>query len=171
MSPSNPAWMNYDDTKLLLRFNTVQAAQRGTELHAFASEAIRLGIKLPKNNQTLNMYVNDAIGYRMHPEQPLFYSDLAFGTADAISFSKGMLRVHDLKTGVIKTSERQLEGYVALFCLEYDVKPHSIDMETRIYQSDERRVYNPDPDDMVHLMDKIVRFNRILQEHREEVMS
>lgn len=50
------------------------------------------------------MYVNDAIGYKMTPEQTLFYSENCFGTADSISYRSGLLRIHDLKTGVIPAS-------------------------------------------------------------------
>ena len=71
------------------------------------------------------MYVNDAIGFRMRPEQPLFYSENCFGTADAISFDekKKYLRIHDLKTGVGKVKLDQLLIYASLFCLEYNFKP------------------------------------------------
>lgn len=48
---------------------------------------------------SVNAFVNDAIGYRMDPEVLLYYSDNAFGTADAISFIDGVLRIFDLKTG------------------------------------------------------------------------
>ena len=50
--------------KLTNTFMKFQATQRGTELHALASELIRLGVKLPKTNKTLNLYVNDAIGFK-----------------------------------------------------------------------------------------------------------
>jgi hypothetical protein len=144
------------------------AARRGTELHEFAHDAIRLGIKLPRSQKTLNMYVNDAIGYRMTPEQVLFYSRNSFGTADAISFRSGLLRIHDLKNGITPTSEHQLEIYAALFCLEYRMKPFEIEMELRIYQSDEVRVYEGDPDVITHIMDRIVVFDRRIEELRME---
>lgn len=145
--------------------------QRGNELHAFAHEAIRLGIKLPRNTTTLNMYVNDAIGFRMSPEQILFYSQNCFGTADAIGFKKDLLRVHDLKTGTIPASARQLEVYAALFCLEYRMNPFEIGVELRIYQSNEVQVYLADPDDLMHLMDKIIVFDRRIEEIKKEVGS
>jgi hypothetical protein len=37
------------------------------------------------------MYVNDAIGYQMTPEQPIYYSENCVGTADAISFKNDFL--------------------------------------------------------------------------------
>ena len=66
----------------------IKLPKKGTELHFFASECIRLGIKLPKTKATLNMYVNDGIGYHMQEEQMLFYSENCFGTTDTISFRK-----------------------------------------------------------------------------------
>ena len=148
LSASQHAWVNYDEGKLIRVYSNLLAAARGTQLHAFACEAIKLGIKLPDNGQTINMYVNDAIGYKMTPELVLKYSNNAFGTADAISFKKDLLRIHDLKTGRSKVSMVQLEIYAALFCLEYDVKPNDIQMELRIYQSNKVLVHNPDPDDI-----------------------
>ena len=168
LGASKYSWTNYTDEKLEATFRLAMAAQRGTELHAFANDAIRLGIKLPRTTKTINLYVNDAIGYRMVPEQILFYSDNAFGTADAISFRKNFLRIHDLKTGIRPTTERQLEVYEALFCLEYGVKPHAIDAELRIYQNDEVRVFIPNPDDIAHIMDKIITFDNRIQELKAE---
>jgi uncharacterized protein DUF2800 len=115
------------------------------------------------------MYVNDALGFRMEPEQTLFYSNNCFGTADAISFRRNKLRVHDLKTGITQTSEHQLEVYVALFCLEYGFKPVDIEVEMRIYQNDEIRVYIGDPDVITHIMDRIVTFDRRIQEMKGEL--
>lgn len=63
----------------------------------------------------MNMYVNDAISFRMVPEQILFYSENCFGTADTIVFRNGTLRIHDLKTGVVPAHMEQLEIYAALF--------------------------------------------------------
>lgn len=145
------------------------AARRGTELHALAHNLIRLGVKLPENTQTLNQYVNDAIGYKLTPEQPLFYSQNCYGTPDAIGFRNNTLRVNDLKTGVTEASMRQLEVYVALFCLEYKYKPFEIKMELRIYQNDDVKFYEPDPDDIFHIIDRIITFDKRLKILREEV--
>ena len=136
LSPSSYHWLNYDDHKLEARFISAMAARRGTELHLFAQEAIRLGIKLPKTPTTLNLYVNDAIGYRMRCEVPLFYSYNCFGHCDAISFRRNKLRISDLKNGITPASHKQLEVYAALFCLEYLVSPYDIEIELRIYQRD-----------------------------------
>ena len=67
-------WIFYDEAKVAEYFKRSLAAQKGTELHAFAAQCIRLRQKLPKTRKTLNMYVNDAIGYRMTPEQILYFS-------------------------------------------------------------------------------------------------
>lgn len=166
LSPSNYHWLNYDEEKLQDRFLTAMAAQRGTELHAFAQQAIYLGVKLPDNGQTLSSFVNDAIGYRMESEQTLFYSENCFGTADAICFRNNFLRIHDLKTGVTKTSPLQLEVYAALFCLEYGFKPFDIEMELRIYQNDEVRIYIPEPGDIAHHMSTIISFDKKINELR-----
>jgi Protein of unknown function (DUF2800) len=164
LSASKYHWLNYDDEKLAETYRNAQAARRGTELHAFAHEAVRLGVKLPKSPKTLNMYVNDAIGYRMQTEQVLYYSPHCFGTADTISFSRDVLRIHDLKTGiVVDGSMHQLEIYAALFCLEYGIKPGQIEMELRIYQRDEVRVNVPTVDVIAHVMSKIVSFDQMLE--------
>lgn len=168
LSASNYSWLNYDDEKLDRVFFTTMAARRGTELHAFAHEAIRLGIKLPEVQKTLNMYVNDAIGYRMSPEICLYYSENSFGHADCIMFRNNMLRIHDLKTGVNEASVHQLEIYAAMFCLEYKFKPFEIKMELRIYQNDEIKIYEPDPDVIFHVMDKIVTFDKQLRRLKME---
>ena len=116
LSASKYHWINYDEEKLISTFIKFQAIQKGTELHELASNLIRLGVKLPKSNKTLNLYVNDAIGFKMEPEQVLYYSDNCFGTADTISFRKDMLRIHDLKSGESPASIKQLMVYNALFC-------------------------------------------------------
>src|ERR1700741_3181925 len=141
LSASKSSWLNYDEDKLYRVFLSNMAAQRGTDLHKLANDLIRLGVKLPQTRTTMNMYVNDAIGYRMTPELILFYSPNCFGTVDAICFRKNKLRIHDLKTGTMKTGERQLEVYAALFCLEYNFDPHNIIIELRVYQNDEVRIY------------------------------
>lgn len=168
LSASKYHWTNYDEDKLDRVYLTALAAQRGTELHELAHNLIRLGVKLPRTPKTLNMYVNDAIGFRMVPEQILYYSDNSFGTADAISFRKDTLRISDLKTGATPVSERQLEVYAALFCLEYRVKPLDIQTELRIYQNDEIQIFDADPDTILHIMDKIITFDKRIDAIRAE---
>ncbi|QGZ17296.1 Cas4 family exonuclease [Arthrobacter phage Giantsbane] len=168
LSASSSAWVNYDADKLETWFALQLAKQEGTELHELAATLIQKGIKLPDNTKTLNSYVNDAIGYRMTPEQVLFYSINCFGTADAISFRDGLLRIHDLKTGITKAGMRQLEVYAALFCLEYDVKPGEIQMECRLYIQDEVKIHTPEVFDIAQIMSIIVSHDRRINEMRLE---
>ena len=114
------------------------------------------------------MYVNDAINYKMSPEVLLYYSDNCFGTADAISFRNDMLRIHDLKTGVVPAHIEQLMIYAALFCLEYKVKPGTIDVELRIYQNDEVLYHKPAADEIVPLIDKIITFDKVIARIKEQ---
>ncbi len=155
-------WINYDEEKIRKAYENMQVTLKGTEFHEFAAQCIRLGQKLPKSNKTLNLYVNDAIGFKMTPEQVLFYSDNCFGTADAISFRDDILRIHDLKTGIAPAHIEQLMIYAALFCLEYRVKPKDILTELRIYQNNEVFVQNADENDISPIMEKIVRFDKII---------
>ena len=161
-------WINYDDDKLIESYSKFQATLNGTILHDFACQCITLGQKLPKSQKTLNMYVNDAIGFKMKPEQVLYYSDNCFGTADAIVFRNNLLRIHDLKTGVTRAHMEQLEIYAALFCLEYNKKPSDIDMELRIYQNNEIIVHNPTVEDILPIMDKIISFDKIIDKMKIE---
>lgn len=156
-------WINYDSDHLVDSYFNWMAAQRGTELHAFAAQCIKLGQKLPRSKKTLNMYVNDAIGFGLTPEQPLMYSENCFGTADAIGFKDKLLRIHDYKSGVIKAHMEQLLIYSALFCLEYREDPKKIRMETRIYQNDEIDIYEPSPDEIQDIMNKIREFDQVIK--------
>ncbi len=156
-------WINYSDEKLIQTYNKLQAKSLGVRLHAYAAECIELGQKLPKSKKTLNLYVNDAIGYKMSPEQVLYYSDNCFGTADAVSFRNNLLRIHDLKTGETPAHMEQLEIYAALFCLEYGLRPADIGIELRLYQNNEVTVFKPDADVIVPIMDKIVVFDEMIE--------
>lgn len=162
LSPSKYHWIRYDDEKLAQYFINHMAVERGVRLHAYAEESINLGQKLPRSKKTLNMYVNDSIGYKMNPEQILYYSPYCFGTADSISFEKNLLRIHDLKTGVTPAHIEQLEVYAALFCLEYNKKPKNIDMDLRIYQNDDVIYHEPDPTDVSNIMERIVSGDKII---------
>lgn len=171
LSPSSYHWTNYTDEKLDERYLSMTAAAKGTALHAFANSAINLGVKISRSNKLLSLYVNDAIGYKMESEQPLYFSDNCFGTADTISFRRQVLRIHDLKTGLTPVSEKQLEVYAAIFCLEYGISPLDITMEFRIYQNDDVIIYDGVPDIIFHIMDKIVSFDRRIQLLKEGVLG
>ena len=169
---SQSAWLRYDDEKILTTYNNMKAKEMGTRLHAWAKETIDLGIKQPRSKKTIYAYVNDAIGFKMSTAVVLYHSDYFFGTADAISFRKNVLRIHDLKTGKrgkIKDHIEQLEIYAALFCLEYRIKPGDIEMELRVYKEDEVLVHKPTAEDILPIMDKIVHANKILERFYEEL--
>jgi len=143
------------------------AARRGTALHKLAHDAINLGVKLSRGEQSLCTYVADAIGYRMVCEQVLFFSENCFGTADTICFKRNILRIHDLKTGITATSEKQLEIYAALFCLEYGVDPFTIRIILRIYQREEIREFEPPPELIVSIMQTIIDFDQQIEMIKE----
>ena len=161
-------WINYSEDKVAESYSRFLATQKGTQLHEFAAQCIRLGQKLPKSKKTLNAYVNDAIGFKMTPEQILFYSDNCFGTADAIAFRGDLLRIHDLKTGAIPAHMEQLEVYAALFCLEYKVKPGEIEIELRLYQNNEILYHTPTAEEIVPITDKIITFDKIINKIKEQ---
>lgn len=167
LGASKPYWLNYDEEKLVETYDKSMTAARGTRLHNLAKLLIDEGVGLPDNGMTLNMYVNDCIGYRMKTEVTLFYSYYAFGTTDAIQFRDNLLQIFDLKNGVSPSKETQLEVYAALFCLEYNVKPAEIDYDLRIYQNDEIYDFDTDVERILHVMGKIVDYSRIIQEMEE----
>jgi len=169
LSASKYSWLNYDLDQLERLFHTSEAAARGTRLHNLAQEMIKMGIRARNSNLTFNMYVNDCIGYRMEPEVVLYYSINVFGTADAVSFRRNVLRISDLKTGTGPTSFKQLLIYAALFCLEYNFDPFEIDRtEMRIYQLDEIRLEHADPADVKYVMEKIKSFDAHIEKLKEE---
>lgn len=174
LSASSYHWLNYTDEKLITVFKNKLASQRGTKLHELASMCIQMNQKLPKSEKALNAFVNDAIGYRMQSEQILYYSMNCYGTADAISFGKQrgsermILRIHDLKTGEVPAKMDQLMVYAALFCLEYGVKPGEIDIELRIYQGYEVLYYIPKPEEILPVMDTIIRFDKLIEEIKKQ---
>lgn len=171
LSPSTYHWIRYSDEKLEDWLFNKEAMRRGTELHALASECIRLGVRLPATKKTLNAYVNDAIGYKMKPEQLLFATPHCFGTADAIGFKdkEKILRVFDLKTGETPAKPDQLLVYGAIFCIEYNFRPFELQYDFRIYQSDEVAMYEVDPDEIAHIMDRIMTFSNRIDKIREEM--
>ena len=169
LSPSKISWIRYDSEKLRTAYMNFLGVERGTRLHAYASEAIQLKRKQPKTKDTVSMFINDAIGYKMQSEQPLFYSYNCFGTADAISFRKNLLRIHDLKTGNLPAHMEQLMIYAALFCLEYDHNPEDIGIELRIYQFDDIQVCNPKPEEIRSIMEIIESHDEVLNKLKEDM--
>ena len=196
LSPSQNAWTNYSDEKLVQRYLSAQAVERGTRLHEFAAEAIRLNRRLG-GRDTLSMHVNDAIGYKMTPEQTLFYSYNCYGTTDAIAYKRNVLRIHDLKTGEVEAHIKQLYIYAALFCLEYGLKANELrkkgygdndiarylgvkaneihfepekmdDIILRIYQFNEVKEEHPDPQEIRGFMNIIINHDRVLSNLKAE---
>jgi len=166
LGASNYHWLGWSDEKLLERYKTHRAAQKGTELHELAENLIRLQVNLPDDGKTLSMYVNDAIQFKMETEVTLYYSEYCFGTADALAFDGYCLRIHDLKNGVTKTDMRQLYIYTALFCLGGSgvgiVNPYDISIILQIYQNNDILTEVPDPERIDQIMDRIQEASRIL---------
>lgn len=170
LSPSSPHWLNYSDEKLIERLRTTEAAARGTRLHEIAERLIREGLHLAVNDRNRNIaqYVNDAIDLGLTPEQLVFYSLNCYGTADTIGFDpeNNFLRVHDLKTGFTKVTQRQLYVYSAIFCHEYDYLPFDIEGELRIYQGDEVFAWPIDQQELSFVYDRIQEADRLIEAAR-----
>lgn len=171
LSASNCHWANdEDDDAFERRLHRMRAAQRGTELHELAQRLIKLRQELPPTGQTLNMYVNDAIGYGLIPEQPLFFSFNAYATADAIGFDieTNTLQCFDLKTGVNPGNPLQLFIYAAYFCLEYDVEPFDIKYDLRIYQNDAIGMIETYPENIALIKGRIKHYDAMIDRINEE---
>ncbi len=192
LSASKYSWLNYDQEKLATAYRNQYATTIGTILHDLAHRCIKNKVKLSKSDrhlvlltllengvpqglidandilETLAPFVNDALGFRMETEQVLYYSENAFGTADAISFKNNFLRIHDYKSGITPVHMDQLYIYAALFCLEYVVKPENIKIELRIYKQGEAFCEEPDPEVIRAIMNKIVDSDRFLRKLKEE---
>lgn len=193
LAPSQPHWLRYSEEQLYQKYASNYAQAIGTSLHELAETLINNNLKLKKGDKltvlthllhdgiprnVIDMdrlysnfmtYVNDAIGFKLTPEQILYYSDYCFGTADAISFRNNFLRIHDYKSGSIPAKMEQLMVYAALFCLEYKVKPGEIETELRIYQNDEVIFHNPTADEILPVMDSIIQMSKALERMNEEV--
>lgn len=163
LSASKYHWLNYDEDRLISVYENNQAKLRGTLLHQFACDAIKLKVPLKEDGSTISMYVNDCIEDQMSPEVVLYYSPNAFGTADGISFNDNLLKIYDLKTGKTPASIKQLEIYAGLFCLEYMYNPNDILMHLRLYQNSEIIVHDPEPEEIWDVMDRIIAFDNIIR--------
>ena len=172
LSPSKYTWLGYSRDQLRQAYINANAAARGTKLHAIAKELIEEGIKVRGNKQTFAAYVNDAIGYGMTPEQPLYFSDNCFGTTDTIYYKNGVLRIHDYKSGMTPAHMEQLEIYAALFLMEYErvlgMRPEKVHTELRIYQSDDVLEETMDPDRVEEVMYNIREKDSWAEEFKEE---
>lgn len=170
LSPSKYYWVDYTPERLAEAYRNAKAVTEGVELHDFARRCIERKVKLPRKKATLNLYVNDAIKYGLTPEQPLYYSDNCFGTADAIGFDEATqtLRIFDLKTGSGRTDMRQLKIYAALFFLEYAFPVEGTTVILRIYQNKEFREEKIESDDIWKIMDTITEFDVLVEQFKRE---
>ena len=198
LSPSKHYWLNYDDEGLVRNYISSFSTDIGTLVHEYACDRIRFRMPLEAENDeaktgllmhllkndipfkaidldrlfyNLVPYVNDCIGYKMDSEIILKYSDLCFGTADAIGVRRNILRIHDLKTGVTPANMDQLMCYAGLFFLEYkrDYRPQTMKVELRIYQNSEVLVSQPNSEEIRDVMDKIIHGNAVLMKNFVEV--
>jgi len=198
LSPSKHYWLNYDDEGLMRNYISSFATEIGTLVHEYASDRIRFRLPMDVNNEeaknsllvfllkngipfrvidldrifyNLVPYINDAIGYKMESEIQLKYSDLCFGTADAIGVRRNWLRIHDLKTGQTPASMDQLLCYAGLFFLEYkrDYRPQTMKTELRIYQNQEVLISQPSSEEIKAVMDKIIHGDSVLTKKLMEV--
>lgn len=193
LAPSQPHWLRYTDDQLYQKYVSGYSQAMGTSLHELAETLIYNNLKLKKGDKLTVLshllsdgipkevidieriysnfmtYVNDAIGFKLTPEQVLYYSDYCFGTADAISFRNNFLRIHDYKSGTNPAKMEQLLVYAALFCLEYKIKPGEIETELRIYQNDEIVFHNPTADEILPVMDAIIHHSKTLERINEGV--
>jgi len=169
LSPSSSSWLRYDREKLLQFKINSEAKKRGTRLHEWACESIKLG-RIQPDKDALGLYINDAIANGLKPEQPLQYSDSIFGTADAIGFDGNTLRISDYKSGTVNVYEEkkkdfeQLLIYAALFCLEYAIDPNRIRTILKIYQIDKVIKYVPLPEEIAEITDIIMNHEETLSQ-------
>ena len=188
---SKKSWRSWDIDKLIISKQNSYAQTIGTLLHEYAADNISHHFRLNKADKrgvlryltidkgvpmnvididrlfpNLMNYINDCIGFRMDPEVVLYYSDDFYGTTDAISWSKDVLKISDLKTGVTPVDFEQLENYAAFFCLDYKVKPSQIKkIEFRLYQNGEVIYGEPNPVEVLSpIIDKIIFFNKALMD-------
>lgn len=122
--------------------------------------------------ETLSIFVNDAIGFRMDSEVILAYNeDYAFGTSDAFCCDEKTktIRIHDLKTGIHPVKMDQLLLYAANYCLEYNKNPKNYKFELRIYQCADVIEYFPDPSEVEDHMQKIIHATKVLINNVERI--
>lgn len=197
LSASSWRWINDDPEALVKRLCSQYLQSIGTILHDIARKHIKHRIKLNKYDKknvmlelvelgvpafvidTINFdamfenlmrYVNDCVAFKMTPEVVLAYGKYFFGTTDAIKYDEEsrFLRIHDLKTGTTPAHMEQLMIYAALFCLEYAIKPSSIQIELRIYWGDDHILYTPTADEITHIIEQIIKHDTLMTKLREE---
>jgi hypothetical protein len=163
LSPSRHYWINYSQEKLVSTYENYKKTALGTQYHMLASELIKLAVRLPNTAASFNSFVNDAIGFKMESEVLLYYSMNCYGTADAVSFYDGVLRIHDLKTGKTPGSMDQLLIYASLFCLDYDIQPKEIkETYLRLYQNEEILEFSPTVKDIYDMVSRVREADKII---------
>lgn len=197
LAASKHSWLDYDDERLWKAYVNSFATDIGTLVHSYAKDKIIFRQRMEDNQSERNAmmlhllrnripcevvptegifynlmtYVNDAIGFKMTPEIVLYYSPYVFGTTDAISYSRGILRIHDLKTGTSPASMDQLMIYAGLFYLEYKQRAPLAKSKTelRIYQNQEVIVHTPTSDEISAIMERIIHSDRVIGQNLVEV--
>lgn len=202
-SPSQPAWLNYNDDQIIAAYCNSHRAELGTEIHEWSSVQIKLrnkvsnikeiekGVKThiyekyTKNEDyrevllkhmdylpheiypSVKLFINDSIGHRMSSEERVTYSELFWGTSDAIKCEDNILQVFDLKTGSRPAKETQLNAYAALYCLQEHIKPDQLGgIETRIYQNGEVYIDTPPSNLIYDIMHKIVHADSLINKFK-----
>lgn len=197
LGASKHSWLNDNDEQVVARYINSFSTVIGTLVHDYAKDRILHRLPMEDNRSEKNAlllhllkndipfrvidldrlfynllpYVNDAIGFKMTPELVLYYSDYSFGTADALSYGRGVLRIHDLKTGTSATSMDQLMVYSAWFFLEYkkEVNFQKSRTELRIYQNNEVLCHTPTNDEIFAIMERIIHDNAVIENNIVEV--
>lgn len=197
LSASKSSWIDKDDDQVLITWARGYSQVLGTAMHELAEYHIRYRYKVNKSLQNeirlqlisryhipeaaidigfewellyenWMVYVNDGISYRLDPEVPLKYSEIAFGTADTVTplntiAKTNKIRIHDYKSGISPVHISQLLTYDALLCLEYDLRPGDYEHTLCFYQLKKNdddilvptiTTYNPTIDEIAHVMDE-----------------
>lgn len=193
LSPSKYTWVYKTREELIDMHNNAYAQAIGTVLHEFAMKRIKWRMSLRKMDSdaalfylldhgipysaidmdrifpNLRSYTNDSIAYHMTPEVTLAPEGLhhCFGTADAIEYDHdGLLRIHDLKTGVGRPFMDQLLIYAALFFLEYPkCKLEDSEVELRIYHCDEVITDRPEKGKVREIMNCVVNADSVIEQY------
>lgn len=196
-SPSQMSWVNdRTEDEIMDRFSRQVAKDIGTIVHEIAKKAIATQTKFSKAAArsliTMELvshdiprvafdssilaenfvnYINDAIGYMMIPEKDLYFSEWCYGTADAIQVDEArrVVRIHDLKTGVIPAKFLQLEIYAALLYLDHFpfMDPNDYRTELRIYQGGEILEEYPTAEEIASIMESIQWHSEIMDKYKE----
>ena len=101
LAPSQPAWLRYTESHLLDMYRQQSAQEKGTRLHAWAEESIKLGIwQKQRTNNMLYNYVNDAIVTQNSMLTTIFYVEPEI---------KSM--VNDFKSMICNSTKTISDGY------------------------------------------------------------